>query len=100
MPDTTNNQPGFWGGVRRAGGWLGRTFDQRPTQAPAIEPNPNVNPNDPRYRAGIGSRIMRGVGDFLGRGAYGAYQGATNPNAPGYFGRGALNSRYYRDLYQ
>jgi hypothetical protein len=62
-----------------------------------------INPRDaqgktlPQYRPGVGARILRGVGDFFSGGIPGVIRGAVDPNAPGFYGRGALNNQYFRD---
>jgi|SRR5579859_1852755 len=48
-----------------------------------------IDPNDPKYKMGIGGRIMGTVANFL--------NGATGRGPVVNTGRGALNSQYYRD---
>jgi hypothetical protein len=47
------------------------------------------DPNDPKYKMGIGGRIMGTVANFL--------NGATGRGPVVNTGKGALNSQYYRD---
>src|SRR6266496_208561 len=67
---------------------------------PPLSPYGADNKVQKQYRPGIGSRIARGVGDFFAGGIPGAIEGAVNPNAPGYYGKGAINDRYGRDVAQ
>jgi len=49
----------------------------------------SIDPNDPKYKMGIGGRIMGTVTNFL--------SGATGRGPVVNTGKGAVNSRYYRD---
>jgi hypothetical protein len=48
-----------------------------------------IDPNDPKYKMGIGGRIMGTVANFL--------SGMARQGPAVYTGKGAVNSRYYRD---
>jgi hypothetical protein len=48
-----------------------------------------TDPNDPKYKMGIGGRIMGTVANFL--------SGMASRGPVVYTGKGAVNSRYYRD---
>lgn len=82
--------------------------DSQPTQKFLTDPNTGQliddkgqpSPNgtlDPRYRQGIGRKILTGVGNFLSGGTGGLINSIVNPNAPNYIGPKAAGPQYYRD---
>lgn len=50
-----------------------------------------------QYKPGFGTRLLRGVSDFMSGGIPGALQGAIDPRAPGFYGKGAVNNQYTKD---
>lgn len=56
-----------------------------------------LNRQDPKYRPGVGTRILRGVSDFMSGGIPGTLRGAIDPNAKGYYGPGAVNRQFTQD---
>lgn len=100
-------KPGF--GQRLAG--LGA-----PPAAPQLDPNysatqesvrkdsvvtPKIDPATGKtlnqYKPGFGTRLLRAVSDFTQGGIGGVLNGAINPKAPGFYGKGAVNNQYTKD---
>jgi hypothetical protein len=66
------------------------TTDQKPADLPPINPRDDQGKTLPKYRMGIGQRILGTVANF-------ANGFARNGAEPIYVGPGALNNRYYQD---
>lgn len=50
-----------------------------------------------QYKPGFGTRLLRAVSDFTQGGLGGVLNGAINPKAPGFYGKGAVNNQYTKD---
>lgn len=50
-----------------------------------------------QYKPGFGTRLLRAVSDFTQGGIGGVLNGAINPRAPGFYGKGAVNNQYTKD---
>jgi hypothetical protein len=85
-PETDNAYPKF--GLPAAN--TQTTASQKPASLPPINPRDEQGKTLPKYRMGIGHRILASVANF-------ANGFAGNGAAPLYVGPGALNNRYYQD---
>jgi hypothetical protein len=50
-----------------------------------------------QYKPGFGTRLLRGVSDFMSGGIPAVLKGAVDPTSPGFYGKGAVNNQYTKD---
>ncbi|HEY6250878.1 MAG TPA: hypothetical protein VI685_13035 [Candidatus Angelobacter sp.] len=89
-PERANAYPQFGLSTPNASGSGQTTTNQNPANLPPINPRDDQGKTLPKYRMGIGQRILGTVANF-------ANGFARNGAETIYVGPGALNNRYYQD---
>ena len=98
IPDAIRPRPLRPEEIPTAGSNLPRLAQEQAKVATPTSPvDPATGSIKPQYRPGIGTRLLRGIGDFASGGVAGTIRGAVDPSASGYYGPGATNWRFGRE---